>query len=188
MSQKKGGGVSLFIPKFKVGNILCVCVYVGRGRREGVGLAKCSQTQIKNVANIEIWVLVQRKIILRRHFHLVSKIAYFDLKGAKFRGYDQNCRNNLHHKATYGYLNNWGRIVDCWSWIGGKYWVCVKNIHQCTGGVEGIQNFIMVTHIIVFSDLIRAKSRGYVEEKKVPLSNGGTFSFSSYPLNFAPFK
>ena len=38
------------------------------------------------------------------------------------------------------------------------------------------------------SDLIRAIFGGYEEKEKVPLFNGGPFSFSSYPLNFAPFK
>ena len=35
---------------------------------------------------------------------------------------------------------------------------------------------------------LRFLFRGYEEKGKVPLSNGGPFSFPLYPLNFAPFK
>ena len=39
---------------------------------------------------LEIRVFEQRKIILRRHFRLVSKIAICYLNEAKFMGYDAN--------------------------------------------------------------------------------------------------
>ena len=80
-SKKVGGRLVVFVhSKIQSWEHLCVCV-----------------------ANFEISVFVHRKIILRRHFHLVSKIPIFYLNWAKFRGYDENEKGPPLNRGTFSF-------------------------------------------------------------------------------------
>ena len=86
MFQKGGGGVVFVHSKIQSWEHLCVYV-----------------------ANFEISVFVHRKIILRRHFHLVSKIPIIYLNWAKFRGYDEHEKGPLLDRETF--------IFSSYPWI-----------------------------------------------------------------------